>query len=29
MAKNIKKIKVGATTYDIYDATKLPKVTYE
>ena len=26
---DIKKIKVGGTTYDIKDATKLPKVTYE
>lgn len=26
---DIKKIKVGDTTYDIKDATKLPKVTYE
>ena len=26
---DIKKIKVGNTTYDIKDATKLPKVTYE
>ena len=26
---DIKKIKVGNTTYDIRDATKLPKVTYE
>ena len=26
---DIKKIKVGGTTYDIRDDTKLPKVTYE
>ena len=26
---DIKKIKVGSTTYDIKDDTKLPKVTYE
>ena len=26
---DIKKIKVGSTIYDIRDATKLPKVTYE
>ena len=26
---DIKKIKVGNTTYDIKDDTKLPKVTYE